>query len=112
MSFEVDDQSYTAFLPADMDENDPDYGYIILKNLEENGEEIFGSVDDDAELGKHTTPLSLCFSTTKRRNKFPVPGNRTKNFVVLFTVWCYTTARGSFSRKDSAIDPCAVRGFF
>ena len=62
MSFEVDDQSYTAFLPADMDENDPDYGYIILKNLEENGEEIFGSVDDDAELEEaYNTFITLLF---------------------------------------------------
>ena len=62
MSFEVDDQSYTAFLPADMDENDPDYGYIILKNLEENGEEIFGSVDDDAELeDAYNTFITLLF---------------------------------------------------
>lgn len=62
MSFEVDDKSYTAFLPADMDENDPDYGYIILKNLEENGEEIFGSVDDDAELEEaYNTFITLLF---------------------------------------------------
>ncbi len=62
MSFEVGDQTYTAFLPADMDENDPDYGYIILKNIEENGEEIFGSVDDDAELETaYNTFITLLF---------------------------------------------------
>ena len=62
MSFEVEDQTYTAFLPADMDENDPDYGYIILKNIEENGEEIFGSVDDDAELETaYNTFITLLF---------------------------------------------------
>jgi uncharacterized protein YrzB (UPF0473 family) len=43
-------QEYTAFLPADMDENDPDYGYIFLKITEENGEELFNSVDDEEEL--------------------------------------------------------------
>ena len=30
MSFEVDDRSYMAFFPADMSEDDPDYGYVIL----------------------------------------------------------------------------------
>lgn len=50
MSFEVDDKSYMAFFPADMSEDDPDYGYVILKVIEENGEEIFATVDDDEEL--------------------------------------------------------------
>ena len=44
-------ESYTAFLPADMDENDPDYGIIILRSvLDENGDEIFESIDDEAEV--------------------------------------------------------------
>ncbi len=44
-------QTYVAFLPADMDEDDPDYGLIILRSvLDENGEELFESIDDDAEL--------------------------------------------------------------
>lgn len=43
--------SYTAFLPADMQEDDPDYGMIILRSqLDKNGEEIYESIDDDAEL--------------------------------------------------------------
>ena len=41
---------YMAFLPADMDENDEDYGMIILKVVEENGEDILSTVDDDAEM--------------------------------------------------------------
>ncbi len=41
---------YMAFLPTDMDEDDEDYGIIILKVVEENGEEILGSVDDQDEL--------------------------------------------------------------
>lgn len=41
---------YMAFLPTDMDEDDEDYGLIILKVIEENGEEILGSVDDRDEL--------------------------------------------------------------
>ena len=50
---EVDGVSYTVFVPADieeMDVNDPDYGLIFLRNREENGEEFFDSIDDDAEL--------------------------------------------------------------
>ncbi len=34
-----------------MDENDPDYGIIILRVTEdEKGEELYESIDDDAEL--------------------------------------------------------------
>ena len=44
-------QTYTAFLPANMDENDPDYGIVILRSLfDENGDELFESSDDEAEL--------------------------------------------------------------
>ena len=44
-------QTYTAFLPANMDEDDPDYGIIILRSvIDENGDEIFESIDDDKEL--------------------------------------------------------------
>ena len=48
--FELDGQSYLAALPADMDEDDPDFGIVLLKIIEENGEELFGSIDDDDEL--------------------------------------------------------------
>ena len=47
---EYEGRSYAAFLPADMDEDDPDYGYILLRIEEENGEELFCSVDDEQEL--------------------------------------------------------------
>lgn len=50
--FELDSQDYLAALPADMDEDDPDFGIILLKIMEENGEELFGSIDDDDELDK------------------------------------------------------------
>ena len=36
----------------DMDEDDPDFGIVLLKIIEENGEELFGSIDDDDELDK------------------------------------------------------------
>ena len=45
------DHTFVAFLPANMDENDPDYGIIILRVTEdEKGEELYESIDDDAEL--------------------------------------------------------------
>lgn len=44
-------ETYTAFLPADMDENDPDYGIIILRVVQdENGEDLYESIDDDDQL--------------------------------------------------------------
>ena len=44
-------ESYVAFLPANMDEDDPDYGIIILRSVvDEKGEELFESIDDDAQL--------------------------------------------------------------
>ena len=44
-------KSYVSFLPADMDEDDPDYGFVILQEVEdENGETVFDSVDDEDEL--------------------------------------------------------------
>ena len=43
--------SFVAFLPANMDEDDPDYGMIILRSvLDENGDELFESIDDEDEL--------------------------------------------------------------
>ena len=43
--------TYMAFLPADMEEDDPDYGIVILRSvLDEKGEELFESVDDEKEL--------------------------------------------------------------
>lgn len=50
-TMEYKKKTYTAFLPADMAEDDPDYGIIILRSqLDENGEEIYESVDDEDEL--------------------------------------------------------------
>lgn len=53
--FELDGQDYLAALPADMDEDDPDFGIILLKIMEENGEELFGSIDDDDRAGPRCT---------------------------------------------------------
>lgn len=49
-TLEYNDQLYMAFLPTDIDEDDDDYGLIILKVIYEDGEEILGSVDDPEEL--------------------------------------------------------------
>lgn len=44
-------ESFSAFLPTDMDEDDPDYGLIILRIVvDENGDELFESIDDDDKL--------------------------------------------------------------
>ena len=48
---EYKDNVYTAFLPADGNEDDPDYGLVILRTIvDENNEELFESIDDDDEL--------------------------------------------------------------
>ncbi len=50
-TIEYKDKTYTAFLPADIDENDPDYGLVLLCNaVDENGDEVFDTIDDDEEL--------------------------------------------------------------
>ena len=49
-TIEIDGIFYMAFLPADMDENDENYGLIILKSVETDGEEILSTLDDDEEL--------------------------------------------------------------
>ena len=50
-TMDYNNQTFVAFLPADMDENDPDYGIIIQRSvLDENGEEQFESIDDEDEL--------------------------------------------------------------
>ena len=49
-SLEYKNEIYMAFLPTDMDEEDEDFGLIILKVVEIDGEEILGSVDDPDEL--------------------------------------------------------------
>ena len=50
-SMDYNNNSYVAFLPANIDENDPDYGFIILRSIiDENNDELFESIDDDDEL--------------------------------------------------------------
>lgn len=49
---EYQNDTFAVFLPADMDENDPDYGFVILKAVENGGEIVYDSVDDDELLQK------------------------------------------------------------
>ena len=46
-------KSYGAFLPADMDEEDPDYGMVILRVIQdEDGSDIFEDIESDEELNE------------------------------------------------------------
>ena len=60
--FELDGQDYLAALPADMDEDDPDFGSILLKIMEDDDDEldkvynyymqeIFADEDEDSDDG-------------------------------------------------------------
>ena len=50
-TLEHDGSEYGLFLPADMDEEDPDYGYIILRvDADDDGGDIYCSVDEEDEL--------------------------------------------------------------
>lgn len=55
-TLELDGVTYMAFFPAqfaDAEEepaDDEEYGLIILKVIQENGEELLSTVDDEAEL--------------------------------------------------------------
>ncbi len=43
---------YSVFLPADMNEDDPDYGFVILQVIEADGGIEYASVDDEETLQK------------------------------------------------------------
>ena len=49
-TLEVDDIFYMAFLPTDINEEDDEFGLVILKVIEEDGEEILATVDDEVLL--------------------------------------------------------------
>jgi len=46
-TIEMDDTIYMAFLPTEIDEDDDDYGLIILSVVEEDGEDTLATVDND-----------------------------------------------------------------
>ena len=52
-TLEYNGQTYMAFFPTveeGVDEEGEDYGLIILKVVEENGEELLSTLDSDEEL--------------------------------------------------------------
>ena len=49
---EYEDALYRVFLPTDIEEDDPDYGFIILKCSQVGDEELLDSVDDEELLEK------------------------------------------------------------
>ena len=49
---EYEGELYRVFLPTDMEEDDPDYGFIILKSVMNGDEELLDSVDDEELLEK------------------------------------------------------------
>ena len=51
-TIELDGRLYMCFLPANMDEDNPDYGFVLLEVLTDDatGEEYFGSIDDEDVL--------------------------------------------------------------
>lgn len=46
-TMQVESRTYMAFLPADMYEDDPDYGIVLLEVVEEDGEDVFSTIDED-----------------------------------------------------------------
>ncbi|MCL2684649.1 MAG: DUF1292 domain-containing protein [Synergistaceae bacterium] len=49
-TLEIGGRIYMAFLPADMDEDDEDFGLIILRVIMKDDEEVLTTLDDDDEL--------------------------------------------------------------
>ena len=49
-TLELNGTIYMSFVPADMDEDDEDFGLILLKVVEKDGEELLADIDDEAEL--------------------------------------------------------------
>lgn len=49
-TLELNGTVYMSFVPADMDEDDEDFGLILLKVVEKDGEELLADIDDEAEL--------------------------------------------------------------
>ena len=54
-ALEHEGNTYMAFFPAVLEEGgeeSEDYGMVILKSIEENGEELLSTLDSDEELEK------------------------------------------------------------
>ncbi len=69
-TLEFEGEEYMVFLPADMDEDDPDYGFVILQVEEVDGEEQFVSVDDEDKLQRiYEYYMEMVFSEEEEENK-------------------------------------------
>ena len=54
-ALEHNGQTYMAFFPAveeDSEEDEEEYGLVILKSIMENGEELLSTLDSDEELNE------------------------------------------------------------
>lgn len=51
-TLEYKDGEYMAFVPADMDEDDEDFGLILLRVVEQDGEQLLADIDDEQELNQ------------------------------------------------------------
>ena len=51
-TIEFEEKTYMAFLPADVDEDDDEFGIIILELVEEEGDDLLISVDDEDRLNR------------------------------------------------------------
>ena len=47
---EIDGQLYMAFLPADIDEDNEDFGIVILKVVEDNDDFLLEAIEDETQL--------------------------------------------------------------
>ena len=47
--------------PVDVDADDEDYGLVIMKIVEEDGEELFSTLDSDEELDEVYNLFMECF---------------------------------------------------
>ena len=46
-TFQFEGEEYMVFLPADMEEDDPDFGYVFLQVVEVDGMDEFATIDDE-----------------------------------------------------------------
>ncbi|MCI8915833.1 MAG: DUF1292 domain-containing protein [Oscillospiraceae bacterium] len=49
-TLEYEGRTYMAFVPADMDEDDEDFGLVLLRVIEQDGEQLLADIDDQQEL--------------------------------------------------------------
>jgi len=49
-TLEFEDTFYMAFLPTDIDEDDDEFGILILQVAEEDGEEVLTTIEDERVL--------------------------------------------------------------